>query len=75
MVGPDTIAAYSFQTVSCNLGEQDAIWIDDTNLANPLRNQHPVIGNTLFRLRNGRFEQIGLGWLKHGFCALDAAGS
>ncbi len=70
------IGGYSMTTVSCNLGEADAIWIDSTNLNDPNRNQHPVIGQNLYRLAtvNGatRFEQIGISWLKHGFCAADA---
>lgn len=59
------IAGYSFQSVSCNLGEADAEWFEFTA-------DHPVIGQTLYRLKDGRFEQIGLGWLKHGFCAADS---
>ena len=64
------IAAYSVATVSCNVGNQIAIWIENTN-------QHPVIGTQAYRYRvvngAGQFEQIGINWLKHGFCALDAA--
>lgn len=64
------VSAYSMTTVSCNLGEADAIWIDC--LGGPQCNQHPVIGQNMYRLKAGRFEQIGMSWLKHGFCAADA---
>ena len=64
--------AYAVTTVSCNVGDQIAIWIDSGSQAN----QHPVIGTQLYRFKtvNGatRFEQIGMSWLKHGFCAADA---
>ncbi|MBK8914024.1 MAG: immunoglobulin domain-containing protein [Phycisphaerales bacterium] len=65
-----TIMPYAFTTVSCNLGEADAIWIDCTSGSNC--NQHPVISQNMYRLKGGRFEQIGMSWLKHGFCAADA---
>jgi len=61
------IGAYSMTTVSCNLGEADAIWID----SGALDTEHPVIGQNMYRLKDGRFEQIGQAWLKHGFCAAD----
>lgn len=64
------VSAYAMTTVSCNLGEQDAIWIDC--LSGPQCNQHPVIVQNMYRLKGGRFEQIGLAWLKHGWCAADA---
>lgn len=68
------IAAYAMTTVSCNIGTADAIWIDCQSGQNC--NQHPVIGQNLYRLMtvNGatRFEQVGQAWLKHGFCAADA---
>lgn len=61
------ISAYSLGSVSCNIGTSDAIWFDNTP-------DHPVIGQQMYRLKDNRFEQIGMSWLKHGFCAADANG-
>jgi hypothetical protein len=57
------ITAFSVGTTSCNLGSCWLNWISGTA-------EHPVIGQNLFRLKDGRFEQIGQSWLKHGFQAL-----
>lgn len=54
------IFAYAVGTTACNLGNQRANWIADTN-------QHPVIIQNMYRLRDGRFQQIGMSWVKHGF--------
>ena len=57
------ITAYSAGTDSCNVGDVPLEWFASIN-------RHPVIGQNLYRLRDGRMEQIGMGWLKHGFAAL-----
>ncbi len=55
--------SYAVGTISCNMGTSTLQWIANTN-------RHPVISQNLFRLHNGRFEQVGMSWLKHGFTAL-----
>ena len=55
--------AFSLGTTSCNMGQSNLSWISNTN-------QHPVIGGALYKMKDGRFEQLGFSWLKHGFFAL-----
>ncbi len=57
-----TISGYTFGTTSCNMGNAVLQWIAASN-------QHPVIGMNAYRLKNGRFEQIGMSWVKHGWGA------
>jgi hypothetical protein len=64
------ISAYAIGTTSCNVGDEILLWCD-TNVSGLCTNKdHPVIAQNLYRLKDGRFEQIGMSWLKHGFCAL-----
>jgi len=56
------ITAYAIGTTSCNVGDCQANWISNTA-------EHPLIGQNLFRLKNGRFEHIGQAWLKHASVA------
>lgn len=54
--------AYAFGTMACNYGNTTIPWQATTN-------NHPVITQNMYRLHEGRFEQIGLSWAKHGFTA------
>lgn len=60
-----TYEGFAVGTTSCNKGNTPLNWFTGGT-----DNRHPVIGQNLFRLRNGQFEQVGQGWLKHGFTAL-----
>jgi hypothetical protein len=57
------ITAYAIGTTACNLGTCWLHWVGGTS-------EHPVVGQNIFRLKDGRFEQIGQGWLKHATFAL-----
>lgn len=61
---PTGTAGISMNTTSCNLGQVDVPWLS------PMQEDHPLIHMALYRLLNGRFEQIGVSWMKHGFFAL-----
>lgn len=58
------LSSYAFGTVSCNLGTEVLTWSANTN-------NHPVIGATIYRLKDGVLEQVGISWLKHGFATLN----
>ena len=57
------ITSYAVGTHACNVGDERASWVSYTN-------KHPVIMQSMFRLKDDRFEHIGLSWMKHGFFAV-----
>ena len=67
------ISAYAIGTESCNIGDTELLWDDNLGDGTPA-NLHPVISQNMFRLKDGRIEQIGQSWLKHGFTALQNSG-
>jgi hypothetical protein len=56
------ISAFAIGTDACNIGDEILNWEADNE-------NHPVISTSVYRLKNNRFEQVGLAWLKHGFGA------
>lgn len=54
------ITGYSLATTVCNIG-------DDVEPFQAQTNAHPIIAMNLYRLENGRLEQIGMSWVKHTF--------
>jgi hypothetical protein len=66
-------AGYSIGTTSCNRGDTPLNWCSSGSGCAPgaTSKDHPVIAQNLYRLKDGRFEQIGMSWLKHGFASLN----
>jgi hypothetical protein len=65
---------YSVGTRSCNRGDVPLNWCDQSSgcAAGAGTEDHPVIAQNLYRLKNGRFQQIGMSWLKHGFLSTNS---
>jgi len=61
---PGGMRAYSIATTSCNEGNVELPWIS----------QQVHIGTNLFRIGDGRVEQLGYSWVKLGFCAVSEPG-
>lgn len=64
-----SFAGYSIGTTSCNRGEAPLNWCTTGASCAPgaVSKNHPVIAQNLYRLKDGRFQQVGMSWLKHGF--------
>ena len=58
----------SMSTTSCNVGTGNIEW------RAPMQVQHPVIAMNLYRVKDGKFEQVGWSWLKHGFLSTNSNG-
>lgn len=58
------IVGLALGTTSWNIGGRDMIWLQNPD------EEHPMITWNMYRLKNDRFEQIGMSHVKHGFFAL-----
>ena len=58
------ISAFAVGTTSCNIGDTSLRWEEFTS-------RHPVIAQNMYRLKDGRLEQIGMAWVKHGFASVN----
>lgn len=52
--------SYSFGDVTCNVGDAPFTYVDSSP-------DHPVFTSSLYRVQDGRFEQIGLSFVSHTF--------
>ena len=67
------ILGYTVGTTSCNIGDTPVNWCDGSGCGGGLTSkQHPVIAQGLYRLKDGRLDQIGMSWLKHGFVSTNS---
>ncbi len=57
------IHAFSVGTTAGNAGDVNLDWIQEGF-------QHPVIAQNMYRLKDGVLQQVGMAWVKHGFCAV-----
>ena len=70
------LLGYMVGTTSCNIGDTPVNWCDNPGGCGGLTQaQHPVIAQGLYRLKNGRFDQVGMSWLKHGFVSTNSGSS
>lgn len=57
------INGYAVGTTACNAGDVNLNWVDGTP-------NHPVISCTIYRLMDGRIDQLGVTFVKHSFASL-----
>ncbi|MCH7527469.1 MAG: hypothetical protein IID39_08535, partial [Planctomycetes bacterium] len=80
---PNGTAGLSMSTTACNMGTLDIPWwsiYGDADRSpesecpfdppDGMSGCHPSMGMEIYRLRDGRLDQIGLSWLVHGWYAL-----
>ena len=84
--GGEDCRGYSVGTNSCNIGSAPLDWCDQTSgcrettdewhpIAPATTSDHSVIAQNMYRLKDGRFTQIGFSFLKHGFLSLNTPDS
>jgi hypothetical protein len=56
------VSGYSLGSDACNVGDDVVPWY-------AIGTDHPLIAQNMYRLKDGRFEQIGMSWAKHGWGA------
>ncbi len=61
----DGYRAFSFGDVTCNIGGDAIVYNAGTS-------EHPVFASTLYRIMDGRIEQIGVGFVAHTFFPLQS---
>ncbi|MBL4697754.1 MAG: hypothetical protein JKX70_02865 [Phycisphaerales bacterium] len=61
----DDKVAYSFGTTVCNIGDEPLDWVANTN-------QHPLISQTLYKLKDHQITQIGIGFVRHTIIPLQS---
>ncbi len=68
------VRGYSIGTNSCNVGTTPVNWCDNNGGcgAGTTDEDHPVIAQNLYRVKDGRMTQIGMSWLKHGFLSTNS---
>ncbi|MBL8744730.1 MAG: hypothetical protein JNK58_00080 [Phycisphaerae bacterium] len=60
------VSAYSFSFIYCNIGDEPALVFQGSAV-------HPVVTTSVYRMMNGRLEQIGQGFVFHEYCALQTS--
>src|SRR5262245_19658969 len=62
----ETFDAFAFGRDICNIGDQNlaVIWYPSTN--------HPAFAHNLYKLKDGRIEQVGMSWVCHQMTVLTA---
>ena len=60
------LGGYAFGVTWCNIGSTTIESFQNTN-------QHPLFTSSVFRIRDGRIEQIGIGWMFYAKCAYQQA--
>ncbi len=60
----DGLRSYAVGFQTCNVGDTPIDWVSNTN-------RHPILATQLYRLHEGRFEQLGMSLAFHEFFPLE----